>query len=353
MGEFLMKKTLLTLSALTAFAANSLNADYYNNNCAPACDPCGVDFCNWDCLDGEFTLYGDWLFWKARRCDLNFAMTQSGVDPEATAAPSEFVGIKPKFESGYRIGGYYTAQEGFTLGVRYTHFDSHKSNELVSTDASFLVNRSHPSILTTASYADASYRQDYDMVDVEGGMTIPLGEGSKVYGFMSLRFGWLDEKMDTTYADTAVLADAAIITNVFEKNDIKSVGIGTGFELQKEIFCGFGFYARTLFSLMYADYDMDYSETYTEDAGVTVTTPIDTTLKGECILPVIELATGLQYNVNLCGFDIFATGGYEFVSWIGAKDFINFVDATQEASIARNKTNLGFEGFFVRLGATF
>ena len=257
-----MKKLCTTLFTTFCVAATSLSAASCPPPCPPApCSPCEIDFCDWGGFDGTFTVYGDWLYWRTRRCDLDIAM-EGTIDPQEGTPPliGDVINLRSKYESGYRIGAYYTTQTGMTLGARYTRFENNFGS-FYESENPFLKNRPHPSLMAVLFSKDALYSVDYDLVNVEFGIALPLSGTSKVRAFATTNFASIDEKLDTMHVIEVLGAEPPDgFIGVAERNDIRAWGVGVGLELQREVFCGLGIYARTTFSLMYGDYKMYHTE---------------------------------------------------------------------------------------------
>ena len=72
------------------------------------------------------------------------------------------------------------------------------------------------------------------------------------------------------------------------------------------------------------------------------------------VVPSWEIAVGLEYKLCpwICA-DWDVKLGYEFHSWCNLPDYINAPSSEVEGMLTRAKTDLSYEGLFLRLTGTF
>ena len=150
--EMKLKNVLL---ALVLAPTLLIGSDY---GCCSYAQP---DCCDW-CSD--ISVYGDWIYWKARRCDLDYAIPISSQD-----IAGDVFKVCPDYESGFRIGLEYECG-CFDFGVRYTYFRTETSDS-VSGSAGTLAPTRLFGLASSISpgnliFGQGKWELDYDLVDV-------------------------------------------------------------------------------------------------------------------------------------------------------------------------------------------
>ena len=64
------------------------------------------------------------------------------------------------------------------------------------------------------------------------------------------------------------------------------------------------------------------------------------------MVPVVEAAVGARWEQGPVDISV----GYELANWFGAANSFDFVDDQSWAAATVDRGDLGFDGFFVRLG---
>ena len=112
-----MKKMLLALGLMVGIAQSPLTAD----NCCPTYDCCENDCCI-DWCDG-WTVYGDYLYWNVRKCNLDYAVQVNEAKEYAynwIYPTGKLYAVDPNYTGGFRVGVSKTLCNG-DIGVRYTY----------------------------------------------------------------------------------------------------------------------------------------------------------------------------------------------------------------------------------------
>ena len=157
-----MKKSLVLVLGLLLMCITSgaFAIQYCDDNvCDPCCDPC---------CDIHAIVYGDYLYWKACRTDLDYSGNNTGT-----------LYVNPGFDSGWRVGGR-VQRCAWDLGVRYTSYDSTKEN-----------HEGPPAFQPAALF---SYEIDFDVVDIEVGYNLHLDcNQAHLRPFVGAKLAWIDE----------------------------------------------------------------------------------------------------------------------------------------------------------------
>jgi len=355
--------TLIVVQPLSAWTYNPAVGRYVGNNscnqgnCQTGCNPCQTNFnCCLPCVD--FTLYGDWLYWKVRRCELDYVFPCSGV----LVAEGKSHSTNPCYDSGFRVGA--RAQIcNWDFGARYTYYHTDDEARIIDPDGNIQPSRLHPAGnaqigKNELKFADSTYDFDYDVVDIEFGRTIDTCYCDHLRFFGGVKLAYIDQKLFSCYSadpeykkGQPTTAESAAI---WEKTNVDAYGLYAGGEGHWNL-CGcFGAFGRIGGGALYGDFNRSVLEKRTDDDTVIVNTK-------DCCAKLItnfEIGAGLEFVFNTCfcgdwGIQV----GYEFHHWGNMLDFIQFSgnDDTAEypATTDRHSEDIGLDGVFVRLSASF
>lgn len=358
-----MELRKLFSSAAAVLAVLSMSPVYADDcgSCEPVCDPCcpSLDYC--DSCD-DWTFYGDWLYWRARKCGLDYALPAEDSDNFI----GKVYGPCLDYDSGYRLG-FVLGCEGMDLGVRYTSYntDAFSSNTDANGNmAASLVGENHLNVTNHEfQYASGKYALDLDVFDLEASYGMEVTDELNAGLYAGFRYATLDQSFNVLYAQDSndLNGDASPIDKLKLTNDMNSYGLYFGLNAGY-LFCEcFEFFFDFSHGVHVAEFDRSYvyktdlGEDEEEEALPLVT---EVNLKDECwrLVNTCDLALGLKYN--LCNFlcaDWDFSLGYEFHHWYNTSDFLYFVsgDTSGEAHLDHGVDSVGFDGLFVRLGATF
>jgi len=352
---------LITNVIAALFLVGTLSAaegPYY----AGSSDPLDyADCCESDSFSLSGNVYGyvDWLFWKGRRCGLEYAFA-----PASFSLPllnGSYHDVHPDYDSGFRVALGYTTCQGYDLGFRYTRFSTDAHDHLSS-----LVPEIIPLRLVTPSFntlfleADAKYSLDYNLIDIELGSYAIRECETALKLFMGARIAVIDEEINTSYL--LVPSENPLIISAHETLDLTAYGLSVGFEYERELLCNFGLFVRGSGALLVGDYESKHQE-FNEQVEVQLN---NLKAHNTCLLSELEIALGLDYLVYQCCETTVRLGiGYEFQGWFNTRDFLNLnsqpftTDGVAEDSLllpflsARNQGTFGVDGLFVRLAGSF
>ena len=347
-----MKIKKLVFMLLAATSVSGLGANQCYN------DPCGYDAgCCPSFLDGV-SVYGDYLYWRARKCDLDYAMNYNdGVD---TQFSGKVHGVRPDWDSGFRVG---LAKECgcWSLDVNYLWFRN-SSNDSVTNLDGFLAGTRLINNLTDIDqgafqYAKGSWRLDYDLVNAVAGYHCCSCGCLDANIFGGFAYAHIDQKFTSLYSETTTVEGAAnLYDQATQKWDMDAYGLTFGFKPVYHFNQCFDIFGSFSYSAFAADYERRFTYDQTDNGGVTVVRSVN--LRDDCwrISSLVDLSVGLTYSLNNmwdCGFDAALTVGYEFQQWLNNPGFLEFQAESGEFTFDRYQSDLGFDGLFIRLDLGF
>lgn len=201
-------------------------------------------------------------------------------------------------------------------------------------------------------YSVSRYDIDLKVIDIEASKAFDLNCDSNMSVFSGFRFAFLDQDLHTVYGNKADIATDH--TAVLESNKMDAYGLYIGGEGLWSICGNFGFFGRFSAGTFVADISRSFHQ-HNLNSNV-IFEVADATDSSWCHVNAIEFALGIDYQ--LCRFfcaDWNVRIGYELNTWFNMHDFLNFcgTNAGVEGHPARQKDSIGFDGLFVRLGASF
>ena len=306
------------------------------------------DCCPTDGQESGWQIHGDWLYWKAHRGGLDFAIDDANDPAIPQFGPADIARIRPEHDSGFRVGVFRESSRGLDYGVRYTHFDSDTTTSLFDPAADNSGTRINPSLLGNVGLRDVSlatseYDLDYRLLDVETGYRIDINCDSSVRPFAGTRFAKIDQSLDTRYEDA--LGNA---TEISESVDMDSWGLYVGSDGQYGL-GRFHVFGRGAVGLHHARFD-GHIRQFDVDLD---TLQLDVTDGDRRIAASLEAQVGLGCQVyEGCRGGVGLQVGYDLQKWFNMADFIRFNDDIQDAAIAANDSSLGLDGWFLRLLVT-
>ncbi|MCH9625176.1 MAG: hypothetical protein S4CHLAM123_03460 [Chlamydiales bacterium] len=332
----LLKKLCVVSVLFSMLLSIKVTGNEYNSCCCQ-----GV-------YDSEWTLYADYLYWRARRCNLDFAL-QNG---DATLPIGRDVySVDPEYNSGYRVGVVRQC-DCLYFDIAYTHFHDSETNSLIADSVAqvdrFLPTRSFDNP-ESATFAKGVWDFDYDIVDAVVGYGLSNCGCLETYVFGGLKLAFIDQRLYTTY-------NAEIVTDTFELYSVKQtydldaygvdLGIGANYTL-----CGcFNFYGRFSYDVLLGNLDRKFIQNPEVIASVDVVDLRDTCWAA---LNVANLAFGIGYDYKFCGCCVNSLSisiGYEFHKWINLPDFYQF---NTDYSVENSSQGFGLDGLVIHFALGF
>jgi len=362
-----MKLKRLFATTLAILATSPLLADTCNT-----CDPCDqVDTCNdctpsflcgcicdWCDWENGWTVQADWLYWKVRRCDLDYAI--KGAYDASANLDGTIRCVDPSRDGGFRVAMFKDCGDCWRFGFRYTSFetDEHASLHTASASSNFVPTRLTGETLedfgSELLSADAVYKFNLDIVDVESSYVYRFDcSDATLRPFTGLRFAFIDQDLNTKYDNDKTNSNWVNKVDAYDVLTMDAYGLMFGLEGEwDDVWCGVGLYGRCASCLSVAEFEASHLE-----INVTLPSPtrqIDTKKRQYLVVPSWDMAVGLEYE--LCPFLCASWDvklGYEIHSWCNLPDFLNFPSGSREGINTRTKSDLSYEGLFLRLTGTF
>ena len=315
------------------FSFEARGDGYYSNDCySEYCNPCK-----------DWVVYGDWLYWRARRCDLDYAVIEFDGD---LGMEGPFT-VEPSYDHGFCAGIQKYCGDLF-FDIFYTYFRTSATSSITGSSDDFTILSTRCAPFESVDAIKAKWCLDYDIVDVLIGYQLCNTNCFQSYYFGGFKCAFIDQKFKNYY----------IIPNqlqtLTQQVDMNAYGIDLGVGGSYNICNYLDFFVRTSYDVLLGNFSR-------RSVCVVEPSDIDSNYKDECwkMVSVFNLSFGLGYDClfpycfcsNL-GFKI----GYEFHQWIGQPGFLDFIpggDGTRTVTLSRRIQSLGFDGLFVRLSLGF
>jgi len=311
--------------------------------CAAVCDPCG-------CFQPGVFFAAEYFYWGVRRPNRPYAAVAQ-VEPILTFAGTD---LSLERDAGFRLDAGYLTQGGWELDVEYTYYFNTAAAAITTAGvgAQVVATQAHPVIafnlgggVVPVDAASAAARMDYDVYDFNVGKRWEPALNLSVRAFGGVRFAQIDQESVIGYTAGA---NGALTSLINSGSSMNAWGVRTGGQLDWRINGSrLSLFSRGAVSLLAADIDTVRSEQGAWGGGATPA-PYAYGLTKNCqsMVPVLEAAVGARWEQG--PFDIAV--GYELANWFGAATSIDFVDDQSIATVVVDRGDLGFDGFFVRLG---
>lgn len=345
------KKSIFLLALAPLFLLSTAKADYYYDCCPP--EYCSPEFCA-PC--SSWVVYGEWLYWRARRCQLDIAFDGLPTT-SADSSTGRVHSVEPSYDHGFRVGFQKYCGDLF-LDAFYTYFRNDETLSVVNTDG-LVGTRLIPfsSVITQGGFdlAIGKWDIDYDTVDILVGYQWNRKKCFHPYIFGGFKYASIDQKLRTTYSEPAELFTGDF-DRIIQKLDMDAYGIDLGFGAKYSIFNCFNVFGRFSYDVLLGDFKRRFIyESFLVDTGET-TRSID--LHDECwhSISVFNFLFGVGYEhlfTNCWCANLGISVGYEFHQWINQPDFLGILSASTMDQLDRHLQSLGFDGLFVRASLGF
>lgn len=347
----MLKKTLCALLLVPALWGSQAQANYYEN-CNSCCD---------SCLD-DWSIYADYLYWRARRCDLDYAVDYTNA---VFAQFSDSIhAVEPCYDNGVRVGVRKECGKSFYL-VDYTYYNTSESNSVSNADG-FLAGTRHIGNFDGLTQGDILFAKgkwdlDYNVVSVLGGYHLNnCNRCFTSYFAGGFKYASIDQELRYEYRGPVnQISGAASTGNGKQSIDMNAYGVNLGLGAALN-FCGcFSFFGDFSFDVLVGDYTRKLNYVTLDGSGQTPLVGGVAELKDECweLVGVANLTLGLGYTYEFdcccwCGDLNFAIG-YEFHEWLNQPGFIDLESDGDQINPNRETQRLGLDGLFVRVGLGF
>jgi len=350
-----MKNWKLLFAAVMSFSLSPLAA-IVGPNCDPCLEPClECDLCDMEAcsfFDGV-TVYGDALYWRVRRSDLDYALNY-----DTTNAIGQVYSVSPRYDGGFRLGFSKDCGCG-EFEARYTYYQANNDNSITN-DAGFLAGTRLIGDLTSLSqgiieFAKGAWNFELnELAFLAGHHFCPVTcIDMRVFGGFKTLF--LKESFDTLYSTSV---DINEVSNKFDTLrqtiEMGSYGVNIGIEGSYFLRSCLSFYGNFSYDFLLGSVERRYFYDNTDDGGQTFTNLASLRDNSWRTISVLNLAVGFQYGIETfyCS-DLIFSFGYELHHLINLADFMQLQDLSGEINYDRNTNNSGIDGVYVRLSAGF
>lgn len=334
-----IKKWILGLVLLPAiFSAKGYG--YYNNSCCDSYqNACYGDCFNW--LSG-LSVYGDWLYWRARRSNLDYALP---YNPTANTVLGDVYKVEPDYKSGFRFG-IVKECDCVNYEFRYTYFHPSWSNSVSGSNITATRTNDFFHAVGPGSvvFAEGKWKLRYDQIDLLAGYHLQMCSCINPRVFGGFTWARVDQEFNSRY-----IQSSTVFENIDQKLDMDGYGINIGIDTSYPIWGCLNFFGAFWYNALWSDFKSNWKYTNT--------TPFRGDLRDDYweLISVINLSLGLQYNRPVCFCflkDVGISVGYEFHHWIEMPDFLAISGSNQQMVLDR-RTNLDFDGLFIRVSLGF
>jgi hypothetical protein len=343
------KKSIFLLVVAPFLLLSTAKADYYYDCCPP--EYCSPEFCA-PC--SSWVVYGEWLYWRARRCQLDFAFNgEPSGDPDSSTGRVH--SVEPCYDHGFRVGFQRYCGDLF-FDAFYTYFRNDEKHTVVNIDG---LSGTHylNAVGGSQGFELARGKWDLDLrtVDILAGYQWSRKKCFHPYVFGGFKYASIDQELKSLYSD-----DVAITGDVYkvkQKIGMCAYGIDLGIGAKYSIFNFFNVFGRVSYDVLLGDFKRRFVYETSADGGATFEQNVN--LHDECwySVSVFNVLFGLGYEhlFNNCWCaNLGVSVGYEFHQWINQPDFLEVVaDFNDESTVDRHLQSLGFDGLFVRASLGF
>ncbi|MDF1702803.1 MAG: Lpg1974 family pore-forming outer membrane protein [Planctomycetota bacterium] len=298
-----------------------------------------------------WTIWAGPVFMKFRPTDTAFATE----DPGVPFAPSGRVKrLEWDYDWGARGGVRYgPANQSWDVGLTAMWLEGEAkatANAPAGGSVGVLLYNANNAPPSVGGPATAEGSAELFQMDLTAGVSLDIGSSGAGRFFFGGRFATLEQSYDVLYDDSAVAA------NLYTRNaamDLEAFGAIVGFESSFQVGAGFGFFGRIAGAMMVGQFKGTLRETQTT-VGAGSVQQVDISERFERVVPVLEASVGVTWERNTGGRRRFRVLlGYEFQNWFNVLDVNQFPDDLADQNLTRNTTDLGLDGFILRLEATF
>lgn len=309
----------------------------------------------------NFYVTADFTYWTAREDDLEFALTTgSDVAIGADAEPSRGKVYRPntKWAPGFKVGlGHDLCFDGWDVYAEYTWYrlkNNSKTAEATENlelfDSYWFANSPANTSTTEYASADAKWRLNFNVVDLEVGRNFYISRRLMLRPFCGLKGFWEKQTYKVNFQDP--LNSVFPIATVSMKNRMKNWGIGilAGVQTAWHISRSISLVGDLAISGLWEQFkvrrlDNQFIPVLDENTGnVNVSDSFHT------IKPVVEWMLGARWE-DWFGCDTYHLAfeaGWEEQHWFSQNQFIRM-----PGSAAGNNGDLVFQGLTIKARIDF
>ena len=342
-----MRRLQTLLLAITAALIPTFSYAIFDDSCCPP----------WSRSDDCATVVafsGDLLNWRARKCELDYAIPYDGSD----YAIGKLFSVLPGWNGGFRIGAAVGDPDGVMLGVRYTNFRDHTTSTTIYPSGQLAATRINSLHRQTGDgqirYAQGRYAVSLDRIEIEGTYHLPINEMSRATLFGGFKLAILDQKFRAIYAQDSEDIDSNNIDRVFFKSNMDAYGLYFGVSGEQVICDGLGLFGKASVAALVGGIDRAVKMDG-QSGGASFTTRVSLDDFCKRVVTNLDMAVGGYFSFcGVCHSFWTLKIGYDFSHWFNTSDFIGFRNiGNNNFLFDRNSDSIGFDGLFVSLEAVF
>ena len=319
--------------------------------CPPKCDtpPAGkIDECDMNspacvitpdagprvCMGADVFVTADFILWTPRQEGLEFAMTgaQGNITNQGDLIEPDF-GLEPGFKVGL---GLNLGHDGWDMFLEYTWLrscvsESKRSNTMVNLWDTVL----------TPTRMRGSWDYDLNNFDLEIGRNFFVSQYLSIRPHYGFKGGWQSQ-------DYVVRAELGNINRKMVQDfDYWGFGIRTGFDTAWHLNSSWSIFGNFALSALWSSFDIDRKDT--DFDGAVTTTNVNTNNDFHTILPVLEIAIGVRWEMWFSDDDYHfgIDAGWEEQVWWGMNRLI-VINQPQ-----RDNGDLTFQGLTLKFRFDF
>lgn len=265
---------------------------------------------NQDCCYGNFTVGGDWLYWKVSEAKLDYG---AGLREVGTNTTSKILRPAFKYDSGYRVFlNYETCDQCWNINAAYTHISTNARKNFNGTaslnfEFATLFNVNSPLMLALSLNPLASlnshWDEEFNYIDLDVSRTFTCCDSLLVIPHIGIRGAWSDQSLRLRGANSSF----SFTTHL--KSRFASIGLEGGVKLDWRLYDGLSLIGHVGGSILYTRFhnhgvfDLDVIGISTFDFASK-----DTFYRG---IPMFDSFIGLNYNSCYCNYAFNVHIGWE------------------------------------------
>ena len=304
---------------------------------------------------GGFITSFEYLYWKPALTGLDYAI----LDPYRTGNVRGAVkSVDPDQDAGYRFTlGYHFRDTKTDVRFKWTGLESKGSSVLYRGSNRIWGIRLHPNAIINdddVTMAQADYRMDYDVYDLELGYTHRLTPSADIRYFGGLRKVDMTQKLNILYVQDVGGGLSRRVT-FKEENHLDGLGPRVGLEGKYYLGKGFSLFAGGAASLMISDMEYRVLELNRAAGATTDTTraEIDQRLN-EQFIPGVDFDLGIawEYPFGQRG-SVTMMAGYHYENWFNVYHQMRFSDDVDSQLGSYDTSDVAIHGPTFKLNVTF
>jgi hypothetical protein len=296
------------------------------------------------CCRRRWFAYGELLLIRPTNEKVAYAVPINGaIVPPGGAAPVQVGlegGVDADYDAGFRAGGGVILNNGASLGVSYTYYETDTGDALARTPPYVLRSLvDHPgSWAAPTDFLDAAATLDIDvdLVDLDYRHPLVRGDCCRVDCLVGVRYAHLDQTF------TSVFTNATIIETVDATVGFDGGGIRVGLEGERHLGClGLMVYGRGVASFVGGNFRGRYLQA---DNGRGLV--VDAGWTEDRVASILDLELGLGWTSP--GGMLRTSAGYMFSGWYDVVIMDEFIESVRMNNSVDAGDTLGFDGLVIR-----